>query len=143
MLHSLIMTPTQVERIRKEIMQLFNCIISDTQPPTIRPSSPIPPPPPPSPNFPVIENIPISPRREEPQNIEIEDPELAPVHELISPEPSEAEQLFSQLTEYDFRPRSSLNTPELELLPLDFQPQQSAPSMPILCSDLQPPPLKK
>ena len=96
------MTPTQAERIREEIMQLFNCIISYTQPPTIRPSSPIPPPPPPSPDFLVIENIPISPRREEPQNIEIEDPELAPVEELLSPEPSEAEQIFSELTVKDF-----------------------------------------
>ena len=96
------MTPTQAERIREEIMQLFNCIISDTQPPTIRPSSPIPPPPPPSPDFAVLDNIPISPHREEPQNIENEEPELAPIYELISPEPSEAEQFFSELTDKDF-----------------------------------------
>ena len=128
------MTPTQVERICEEIMQLFNCIISDTQPPTIRPSSPIPSPPPPSPDFPVIENIPISPRRKELQNIEIEDPELLP------PKPLEAEEFFSDITEQDFRPPSSLNTPEPEDVPLDVQPQQSALSMLILCSDLQPPP---
>ena len=137
------MKPTQAERIREEIMQLFNCIISDTQPPTIRPSSPIPPPPPPSPDFTVIENIPISPRREELQNIEIEDPELAAVEELLSPKPLEAEEFFSDITEQDFRPPSSLNTPEPELIPLDVQRQQSAHSMPILCSDLQRPPLKK
>ena len=120
------MKPTQAERIREEIMQLFNCIISDTQPPTIRPSSPIPPPPPPSPDFPVIENIPISPRREELQNIEIEDPELVPVEEFLSPKPSDAEEFFSDLMEKDFRPPSSLSTSEPEDVPLDVQPVEKA-----------------
>ena len=120
------MTPTQAERIREEIMQLFNCIISDTRAPAIRPSSSIPPPPPTSPDFTVIENIPISPRREEFQNIEIEDPELAPVEELLSPKPSEVEEFFSDLTEKDFRPPSSLNTSEPEDVPLDVQPVEKA-----------------
>ena len=102
------MKPTQAERIREEIMQLFNCIISDTRPPTIRSSSPIPPPPPPSSDFLVIENIPISPRREELQNIEIEDPELAPVEELLSPKPSEAEEFFSDLTKKILDPHQVL-----------------------------------
>ena len=120
------MKPTQAECIREEIMQLFNCIISDTQPPTIRPSSPIPPPPPPSPDFLVIENIPISPRREELQNIEIKDPELVPVEEFLSPKPSDAEEFFSDLPEKDFRPPSSLSTSEPEDVPLDVQPVEKA-----------------
>ena len=48
------------------------------------------------------------------------------MEELLSPKPSEAEEFFSDLMGKDFRPPSSLNTPEPEDVPLDVQPVAKA-----------------